>query len=109
MYTGGRVKPPKEKCMKERAFTAEMLNKLTEAVKAVKGTGEYSKYNMELSFKSYQTGRYNFSTYSIPHITGTIKTYRGEMFIYTDDHCFGECRYRVSPEVAALLGLEVQA
>lgn len=52
--------------MKEREFTAEMLNKLTEAVKAVEGTGEYSKYNMELSFKSYQTGRYNFSTYSIP-------------------------------------------
>ena len=93
--------------MKERQFTAEMLQKLKEANEAVKGTDEWMKYEMETYHKSSTTERFtNFSGFYIPYITGVIRTFRGQTFIYTDTHCGIESRYTVTPEVAALLGLE---
>lgn len=83
--------------MKE--FTKEMLETLTAANEAVKGTTEYSKYSMETDCKS-DAGKWFFVGWNIPYTTGAIKTYRGNTYIVTVKE-----RYHVTDAVKQLLNI----
>lgn len=88
--------------MKE--FTKEMLEKLSAANEAVKGTSEYTKYLM--ACESKRNGRWHFICYTIPHTTGKIKTFKDRTYIITE-HGLGLTfgRYAVGEEVKKLLGI----
>lgn len=90
--------------MKEREFTAEMLNKLTEA-KNSQGGWQYSMCGVSESWNMHQGKRSVYSIVGIPETTGTIKKVRGNWYIYTVEKDVHE-RYTVNENVKALLGLE---
>ena len=84
-----------------REFTKEMLDKLTNANEAVKGTINYHWYHMASCFKSSVNGKWVFSGYYIPHKTGFIRKYKETLFIITEN---GE-RYELNDRVKELLGI----
>lgn len=87
--------------MKE--FTAEMLEQLKKANASVMGTGEYNKFSMLVDFLNGK--RWKFAMWGIPHMVGTIKTFKGNTYIVTTDAYGDSKRYTVTDEVRALLGL----
>ena len=93
--------------MKE--FTAEMLNKLTEANDSVKGTSEYYKFHMSCSKKYDDDNRWKFiHCWGIPNTTGKIKTFKGNTYIITEHRTFWGnylVRYEVKDSVKELLGI----
>ena len=92
--------------MKE--FTAEMLNKLTEANDSVKGTNEYYKFHMPCSKKFDDDRRWKHIAWTIPHTTGKIKTFKDSTYIMTEHRtCWGNYleRYEVTDAVKELLGI----
>jgi hypothetical protein len=86
--------------MKE--FTQEMLEKLQAANDAVKGTREYNTYYMQQEYK--RNGRWHFCYYTIPHMAGKIKTFKGSTYIITENAYVVE-RYAVNDAVKELLGI----
>lgn len=94
--------------MKE--FTAEMLQTLQNANDSVCGTVDYTKYHMECYIKDIQrtNKRWKFYCWTIPHATGTIKTFNGETYIVCEfNGLFGQYmeRYHVTDEVKELLNI----
>lgn len=90
--------------MKE--FTKEMLEKLTAANDAVRGTADYIKYHMQ--FSSKHDGRWKFICWAIPHTTGKIRTFKDKTYIICE--YVGICerypeRFEVKEEVKELLGI----
>ena len=90
--------------MKE--FTKEMLQKLTAANDAVRGTADYCKYHMACDSK--RDGRWHFICWAIPHATGKIKTFKDKTYIICE--YVGICeryleRFEVREEVKELLGI----
>lgn len=83
--------------MKE--FTAEMLEALTAANEAVKGTNDYGKFYMQTDCKS-ESGKWFFVGHYIPYATGTIKTFKGNMYIMAANQ-----RYHVTDAVKELLDI----
>lgn len=90
--------------MKE--FTNEMLQKLTAANDAVRGTADYTKYHMTCDSK--RDGRWRFICWTIPHTTGKIKTFKDKTYIIAEyvgvDERYLE-RFEVREEVKELLGI----
>lgn len=86
--------------MKE--FTQEMLEKLQAANDAVKGTREYSTYYMQQEYK--RNGRWHFCYHGIPHMSGKIKTFKGNTYIITES-AYDTERYFVHDAVRELLGI----
>lgn len=87
----------------KREFTNEMLQTLLEAELKVLGTPEYNKYAMEYDYK--ENGRWHFCTWTIPHKTGIIKTFKGKTYIITEGWMTEGNRYHVSDAVKELLGI----
>lgn len=83
--------------MKE--FTSEMLEALTAANEAVRGTDDYGKFYMQTDCKS-ENGKWFFVGHNIPYTIGTIKTFKGNMYIMTLKE-----RYHVTEAVKELLDI----
>ena len=88
----------------KKKFTSEMLQDLKNAANSVRGTTEFTKYNMEISVKYSEKDSYTFIGWGIPTVSSDIIEYafiyRG--FIYVKvSICF--YRYRLTDNVKELL------
>ena len=88
----------------KKKFTSEMLRTLKNAAKSVRGTTEFTKYNMETDVKYSEKDSYTFIAWGTPTMSSDIIEYayieRGFIYIKVSI-CF--YRYRLTDNVKELL------
>lgn len=86
-------------------LTENQVNIIITKTEEVKGTTEFSKYNMETSVKYTNDKKYTFIGWGIPNIFSDNKNfYISRGFIYKEVPS-GTYRYRLTENVKELLGL----
>jgi hypothetical protein len=86
-------------------LTENQVNTIITKVEEVKGTPEFSKYNMETSVKYINDKKYTFIGWGIPNtFSDNTNFYISRGFIYKEIPS-GIYRYRLTDNVKELLGL----
>ena len=88
----------------KKKFTSEMLQDLKNAANSVRGTTEFTKYNMETSVKYFEDISYTFIGWGIPTVSSDIIEYafiyRGFIYVKVSVCLY---RYRLTNNVKELL------
>lgn len=88
----------------KKKFTSEMLQDLKNAANSVRGTTEFTKYNMETSVKYSEKDSYTFIGWGIPTVSSDIIEYafiyRGFIYVKVSVCLY---RYHLTDNVKELL------
>ena len=88
----------------KKKFTSEMLQDLKNAANSVRGTVEFTKYNMETNVKYSEKDSYTFIGWGIPTVSSDIIEYayidRGFIYVKVSVCLY---RYRLTDNVKELL------
>ena len=88
----------------KKKFTSEMLRTLKNAANSVRGTTEFTKYNMETDVKYSEKDSYTFIGWGIPTVSSDIIEYayidRGFIYVKVSVCLY---RYRLTDNVKELL------
>ena len=88
----------------KKKFTSEMLQDLKNAANSVRGTTEFTKYNMGTSVKYSEKDPYTFIGWGIPTVSSDIIEYafiyRGFIYVKVSVCLY---RYRLTDNVKELL------